>query len=73
MRTTQLTSITEDFLKTALTNDFTYICVYDKELYNKYRARGIRQIRAFKGALALACDTLGNVTIVTPEGTVLQS
>ena len=69
---TQLNSITEDFLKTAITNDFTYIGVHDSGLYNKYRAKGVRQIRLYKEVLAFAYDTLGNKTVVTPQGTIIQ-
>ena len=72
MTNAKLTSITEDFIKTALTNDFTYIGVHDSGLYNKYRVKGVRQIRLYKEVLAFGYDTLGNKTIVTPEGTIIQ-
>lgn len=72
MRTTQLTSITEDFIQVALKNDFVSICVNDYKLYSKYRLQGIRLIRAVKEGVAVAYDTLGNKTIVTPQGNIIQ-
>jgi hypothetical protein len=64
--------IVEDFIKTALTNDFTYIGVNDYSLFNKYRSNGVRQMRVVKDCLAFAYDTLGNRTIVTLDGKVIQ-
>ena len=72
MTNAKLKSITEDFIKTALTNDFTYIGVHDSDLYNKYRLKGVRQLRLVKEYRAFAYDTLGNKTIVTLDGKVIQ-
>ena len=72
MKTAQLTSITEDFIQVALKNDFVSICVNDYKLYSKYRLQGIRLIRAVKDGVAVAYDTLGNKTIVTPQGNIIQ-
>lgn len=72
MRTTQLNSITEDFIQVALNNDFVSICVNDYKLYSKYRLKGIRQIRTVKEGVAIAYDTLGNKTVLTPQGKIIQ-
>lgn len=72
MRTTQLTSITEDFIQVALKNDFVSICVNDYKLYSKYRLQGIRLIRVVKDGVAVAYDTLGNKTVLTTQGKVIQ-
>lgn len=67
-----LTNITEDFIQVALNNDFVSICVNDYKLYNKYRLQGIRQIRTVKDGVAVAYDTLGNKTVVTTQGKIVQ-
>ena len=67
-----LTNITEDFIQVALSNNFVSICVHDFKLYNKYRLQGIRQIRTVKDGVAVAYDTLGNKTVVTTQGKIIQ-
>jgi hypothetical protein len=68
----KLRSLTDDFIKTAITNDFSYIGVGDITLANHYRLKGVKQIRFCKEYLAFAYDRLGNKTVLTTDGTVLQ-
>jgi hypothetical protein len=68
----KLISITEDFIKVALTNDFTYIGVSDYNLANKYRLKGVKQLRFCREYLAFGYDTLGNKTIVQLNGNIIQ-
>lgn len=68
----KLKHITEGFLQVAITNDFPYIGVGDRELSEKYRLKGVTQIRYCKEYLAFAYDTLGNKTVVTLDGRILQ-
>ena len=68
----KLWSLAEDFIKTAITNDFSYIGVGDYTLANQYRLKGVKQLRQCKEYLAFAYDRLGNKTVVTLDGTVLQ-
>jgi hypothetical protein len=64
--------LAEDFIKTAVTNDFAYIGVGDYALANQYRLKGVKQLRNCTEYLAFAYDRLGNKTVLTPNGTVLQ-
>ena len=68
----KLQSLTEDFLKTAITNDFSFIGVSDYNLANNYRLNGDKQLRYCKEYLAFSYDRLGNKTVLTADGTVLQ-
>lgn len=68
----KLQSLTEDFLNTAITNDFSFIGVSDYNLANIYRLKGVKQLRFCKEYLAFAYDRLGNKTVLTTDGTVLQ-
>ena len=68
----KLRSIAEDFIKTAITNDFSFIGVGDFDLANQYRLKGVKQLRYCTEYLAFAYDRLGNKTVLTPTGTVLQ-
>jgi hypothetical protein len=68
----KLRHIADDFIKTAITNDFSYIGVGDLDLANQYRIKGVKQIRYCKEYLAFAYDRLGNKTVLTLDGTVLQ-
>jgi hypothetical protein len=72
IKNARLIRITEDFIKVALTNDFAYIGVSDYNLANKYRLKGVKQVRFFTGYLAFGYDTLGNKTIVQTNGTIVQ-
>jgi hypothetical protein len=64
--------LAEDFIKTAITNDFAYIGVGDYALANQYRLKGVKQLRQCREYLAFAYDRLGNKTVLTLDGTVLQ-
>lgn len=64
--------LAEDFIKTAVNNEFTYIGVGDKELSEKYRVKGVKQIRYCKEYLCFAYDVLGNKTVLTLDGKILQ-
>ena len=68
----KLQSLTEDFLNTAINNDFSFIGVSDYNLANDYRLKGVKQLRFCKEYLAFAYDKLGNKTVLTTDGTVLQ-
>lgn len=68
----KLVCLANDFIQTALGNDFTFIGVSDYALANKYRLKGVKQLRTCQEYLAFAYDSLGNKTVLTPEGQVFQ-
>ena len=69
----KLQSLTEDFLKTAITNDFSFIGVSDYNLANTYRIKGVKQLRFCKEYLAFAYDSLGNKTVLTTDGITIST
>lgn len=72
IKNAKLINITEDFIKVAIKNDFTFIGVSDYNLANKYRLKGVKQLRFCREYLAFAYDTLGNKTIVQLNGSIIQ-
>lgn len=65
-------SLIIDFIKTAQTNNITYLFAYLPFNHPLIKTNQVRQIRALKDVLASGVDELGNRVVLTTSGTVLQ-